>query len=172
MTESLVAILTKICNKTKDEKPRLVFISSAGTKHFMFGGDLLMMQNAIHKSKKEKSLTDTLLYKTFFVRWHAVESAVADLLQSENLSAIAFWKGKVIGGGVGLTHWCHFKIATESASYAVPETNIPMATYQANLCFLPTFSWDNLPRALYIALTVPDITGKDIVRHGIATHFV
>ena len=108
----------------------------------------------------------------FFVRHYLAECAVGEQLQSDSLSAVAIWRGLVIGGGVGLTYWCQFKIATESASFSIPETNMPMGTDQAVACLLPTFDRANLPRALYISLACPQVKGLDVVRHGLATHFV
>lgn len=37
---------------------------------------------------------------------------------------------------------------------------------------MPDFDRRNLPRALYIALYVPQIIGEDIVKYGLATHYV
>ena len=88
------------------------------------------------------------------------------------MTVCSIWKGHVIGGGVGLSFKNRFRIATETASFNLPETHIYFSSDASALSLMPTFNPANLPRALFIALTMTRITGEDIVRNGLATHFV
>ena len=97
---------------------------------------------------------------------------VDHLQRQDQLTVISFWKGHIVGAGVGLTFRNKFKIVTETATFSLPETQIYLGTDISALSFMPTFDATNLPRALYIALTMQRIKGEQIVRHGLATHFV
>ena len=66
----------------------------------------------------------------------------------------SIWKGHVIGGGIGLSFKNRFRIATETATYNLPETHIYFATDASALSFMPNFDIENLPLALYIGLTM------------------
>ena len=82
---------------------------------------------------------------------------------------VALLDGIVMGGGVGLSIYGAYRVATEKAVFAMPETLIGYFTDIGASHFLP-----RLPGklGLFFALTGQRITGRDLFKAGIATHFV
>jgi len=82
---------------------------------------------------------------------------------------IALVDGICMGGGIGLSVHAPYRVATEHAMFAMPETAIG---------FFPdigaTFLLPRLPGELgiYLGLTGARVTGADAVHVGLATHFV
>ncbi len=81
---------------------------------------------------------------------------------------IALIDGICMGGGIGLSVHAPYRVATEHAGFAMPETAIG---------FFPdigaTFLLPRLPGELgiYLGLTGLRVTGADAVHAGLATHF-
>ena len=82
---------------------------------------------------------------------------------------IALIDGICMGGGIGLSVHAPYRVATEHAAFAMPETAIG---------FFPdigaTFLLPRLPGqlGLYLGLTGLRLTGADAVHAGLATHFI
>ena len=76
-----------------------------------------------------------------------------------------------MGGGVGLSCHSKIRIATENTVYAMPETGIGFFTDVAGSYVLPRLK-GNSSLGLYLALTGHRLKGKDLVKWGIATHYV
>lgn len=74
-----------------------------------------------------------------------------------------------MGGGVGISIHAPFRVATENTVFAMPEGKIGFFTDVAGGHFLSRLQ-DNV--GYYLALTSATIKGKDLVRTGVATHFV
>lgn len=77
-----------------------------------------------------------------------------------------------MGGGVGLTWHSPIRIATENSIFAMPETAIGFFTDVGCGYFLPRINNGDFSLGLYIALTGRRIKSQEMVRFGIATHFV
>ncbi|NXQ83548.1 HIBCH protein, partial [Nyctibius grandis] len=71
--------------------------------------------------------------------------------------------------GVGLSVHGHFRVATEKTVFAMPETAIGLFPDVGGGYFLP-----RLPGKIgyYLALTGFRLKGRDVLKAGIATHFV
>lgn len=82
---------------------------------------------------------------------------------------VALLNGIVMGGGVGLSVHGAYRVATEKAVFAMPETAIGFFPDVGGSHFLP-----RLPGKLgiYLALTGARLHGRDLFKAGIATHFV
>lgn len=74
-----------------------------------------------------------------------------------------------MGGGVGLSVHGAFRVATEKAVFAMPETAIGFFPDVGGSHFLP-----RLPGklGLFLALTGHRLEGRDLFKAGVATHFV
>ena len=77
-----------------------------------------------------------------------------------------------MGGGVGLSWHSPFRIATDNSLFAMPETAIGFFTDVGCGYFLPRINNNDFSLGLYIALTGRKIKSNEMVRFGIATHFV
>lgn len=77
-----------------------------------------------------------------------------------------------MGGGVGLTWHSPIRIATEKSMYAMPETAIGFFTDVGGSYFLPRIKGGDLSLGLYLGLTGVRVKARDLVKYGLATHFV
>ncbi|KFQ05717.1 hypothetical protein N329_10866, partial [Haliaeetus albicilla] len=71
--------------------------------------------------------------------------------------------------GVGLSVHGHFRVATEKTLFAMPETAIGLFPDVGGGYFLPRLSGKI---GYYLALTGFRLKGRDVLKAGIATHFV
>uniref|UniRef100_A0A7S3I1Q5 3-hydroxyisobutyryl-CoA hydrolase n=1 Tax=Favella ehrenbergii TaxID=182087 RepID=A0A7S3I1Q5_9SPIT len=76
-----------------------------------------------------------------------------------------------MGGGVGLTWHSPVRIATDNSMYAMPETAIGFFCDVGGSYFLARVK-DDISLGLYIGLTGQRVKSRDLVKWGIATHFV
>lgn len=89
-----------------------VMLDHAGERGFCAGGDIRMLQ--------ESGQGDGVAARAFF----HIEYRLNALLQSYPKTALAIMDGIVMGGGVGLSMPCRFRVATERTVFAMPETGI------------------------------------------------
>ncbi|KAJ7395591.1 3-hydroxyisobutyryl-CoA hydrolase, mitochondrial [Pitangus sulphuratus] len=82
---------------------------------------------------------------------------------------VALIDGITMGGGVGLSVHGHFRVATEKTLFAMPETAIGLFPDVGGGYFLPRLSGK---LGYYLALTGCRLKGRDVLKAGIATHFV
>ncbi len=94
------------------------------------------------------------------------------LSQMKDSIRIAVWNGIVMGAGVGLTWHSQIRIATENSFFAMPETAIGFFTDVGCGYFLPRINRGDSSLGLYVGLTGKRIKSKELVKYGIATHFV
>uniref|UniRef100_A0A8C9FL13 3-hydroxyisobutyryl-CoA hydrolase n=1 Tax=Pavo cristatus TaxID=9049 RepID=A0A8C9FL13_PAVCR len=82
---------------------------------------------------------------------------------------VALIDGITMGGGVGLSVHGHFRVATEKTVFAMPETAIGLFPDVGGGYFLPRLSGKI---GYLLALTGFRLKGRDVLKAGIATHFV
>lgn len=76
-----------------------------------------------------------------------------------------------MGGGVGLTWHSPVRVATDNSMYAMPETAIGFFCDVGGSYFLSRVKND-ISLGLYLGLTGNRVKAKDLVKWGIATHYV
>ena len=76
-----------------------------------------------------------------------------------------------MGGGVGLTWHSPIRVATNNSMYAMPETAIGFFTDVGGSYFLSRVKND-ISLGLYLGLTGQRIKARDLVKWGLATHYV
>ncbi|XP_023945182.1 3-hydroxyisobutyryl-CoA hydrolase, mitochondrial [Bicyclus anynana] len=130
----------------------LVIIKGAGDKAFCAGGDVKM---AIDK------VEGPIFFHT--------EYNVNYLIGKYKIPYIAFLNGITMGGGLGLSVHGRYRVATEKTMIAMPETKIGLFPDVGGSYFLPRLP---VNLGLYLGLTGDRLKGKDVVKAGIATHFV
>jgi enoyl-CoA hydratase/carnithine racemase len=89
---------------------------------------------------------------------------------SQNPVVISFWDGIVMGGGVGISIYGKYRIATERTVFAMPETGIGLFPDVGTTFWMPRLLSPSL--ALYIALTGRRLMPADLIYTGLATHYV
>lgn len=77
-----------------------------------------------------------------------------------------------MGGGVGLTWHSPIRIATDNSMYAMPETAIGFFTDVGASYFLPRIKNGDFSLGLYLGLTGMRVKNRDLVKYGLATHYV
>ncbi|KFV63473.1 hypothetical protein N307_05635, partial [Dryobates pubescens] len=148
--------------KTWEQDPEtcLIIIKGTGEKAFCAGGDVRAIRDA-------GKLGDRLA-QDFFKEEYALNNAVGTCKKPY----VALIDGITMGGGVGVSVHGHFRVATEKTLFAMPETAI------GKYCLFPDVGGGYfLPRlsgriGYYLALTGSRLKGRDVLKAGIATHFV
>jgi 3-hydroxyisobutyryl-CoA hydrolase len=141
---------------------KLVYFRGEGGKAFCAGGDIMSLYKAKAEAKdgSKPKILDSFFRQEFLLDYH---------LATMKPVQVALWDGIVMGGGVGLTIHAPHRIATEKSVFAMPEAKIGFFTDVGGGFFLSKLK-DNI--GLYLGLTSDTLKGKDLVRAGIANHFI
>src|SRR3978361_817612 len=140
-----------------DPHGHAVVIEGAGDRAFCAGGDIRALRDG-------QLAGDRASVDRFFTEEYALNLAIATYPKPY----VALIDGICMGGGIGLSVHARYRVATEHAGFAMPETAIG---------FFPdigaTFLLPRLPGELgtYLGLTGLRVTGPDAVHAGLATHF-
>jgi enoyl-CoA hydratase/carnithine racemase len=134
-----------------------VVIEGAGDRAFCAGGDIRVLREA-------QIAGDLATVDEFFAEEYALNLAIATYPKPY----IALVDGICMGGGIGLSVHAPYRVATEHAGFAMPETAIGFFTDIGATFLLP-----RLAGALgtYLGLTGARVNGADAVHAGLATHF-
>jgi len=84
---------------------------------------------------------------------------------------IALWDGLVFGGGVGVSLYGKYRVATEHSLWAMPETMIGFFPDVGALYQMPKIM-PSMGMVSYLALTGHRLTAPDLMYSGLATHYV
>lgn len=84
----------------------------------------------------------------------------------------SFWDGIVMGGGVGISIYGQYRIATENTLFAMPETGIGLFPDVGSLYWMPRLLANHPGVAVYLALTGQRLRAPDLLYCGLATHYV
>ena len=137
---------------------RAITVESATDRGFCAGGDIRQVrQNTLDG--------DLAASETFF----ATEYEVDHLLGTYPVPVVALIDGVCLGGGIGLSVHGPFRVVTERASLAMPETAIGFFPDVGASHALP-----RLPGAIgtYLGLTGARVDAADALACGLATHLV
>ncbi|XP_074685709.1 3-hydroxyisobutyryl-CoA hydrolase, mitochondrial isoform X1 [Strix aluco] len=145
--------------KTWEQDPEtfLIIIKGTGGKAFCAGGDIIAISDA---GKVGDRLT-----QDFFREEYILNNAIGTCKKPY----VALIDGITMGGGVGLSVHGHFRVATERTLFAMPETAIGLFPDVGGGYFLPRLSGKI---GYFLALTGFRLKGRDVLKAGIATHFV
>ena len=100
-------------------------------------------------------------------------AAASTAQQSKLPTQISLWDGIVMGGGVGISIFGKYRVATERTVFAMPETAIGLFPDVGALYILPHILRQfNTGLAPYLLLTGTRLFPHDIVKTGLATHYV
>ena len=154
----MIRACAAILEEWRDD-PRIdaVVIQGSGDRAFCAGGDIRALRDA--QISGNRPVADQ-----FFTEEYALNEVIATYPKPY----IALIDGICMGGGIGLSVHAPYRVATEHAAFAMPETAIG---------FFPdigaTFLLPRLPGELgtYLGLTGLRLTGADAVHAGFATHY-
>lgn len=141
--------------KSWQDKKSLVVIKGTGEKSFCAGGDVrAVVENGATESSRN-----------FFREEYRLNA----LINAYKPDYVAIVDGITMGGGVGLSVHGKYRIATERTMFAMPETAIGLFPDVGGGHFLPRLQGK---LGLYLGLTGFRLKGKDVMKAGIATHYV
>jgi len=135
----------------------LVVIKGAGSKAFCAGGDVVALTKAAVKGEPMK---DEFMYYEY-----QLNHTIGHL----SMPYVALIDGVVMGGGVGLSVHGKYRVATEKTMFAMPETAIGLFPDVGGGHFLPRLTGQ---LGMFLALTGHRLKGRDVLKAGVATHFV
>jgi enoyl-CoA hydratase len=155
----MIRALTRALEEWRDE-PRVhaVVIEGAGERAFCAGGDVRALRQ--YELDGEHHRADQ-----FFREEYALNLMIATYPKPY----IALIDGICMGGGIGVSVHAPYRVATEHAAFAMPETAIGFFPDIGATYFLPRLPGDI---GVYLGLTGLRMQGADAVHAGLATHFV
>ena len=136
---------------------KVVVIDHAGERGFCAGGDIRMLAASGAGDGGEA--------REFFF----TEYRLNTLLHDYPKTLVAIMDGVTMGGGVGISRPCRFRVATERTSFAMPETGIGLFPDVGGGWYLPRMS-DHV--GLWLALTGARIKAADCELTCLATDYV
>ncbi|MFC3581391.1 enoyl-CoA hydratase/isomerase family protein [Sphingomonas hylomeconis] len=156
-TDMCEAMLAALDAWATDPAIEAILIDHAEGRGLCAGGDIRMLA--------ESGATDGVAARAFF----HVEYRLNHRLFSYAKTTVAFMDGITMGGGVGLSLPCDFRIATENTKFAMPETGIGLFPDVGGGWYL-----SRLPgrTGQYLALTGHRLDGAECLALGLATHYV
>ncbi len=152
------AILAALEAWRGDDGIRAVILDhAAGTRGFCAGGDIRMLA--------ESGAGDGEAARRFF----ATEYRMNHRLFTYAKPIVAVMDGITMGGGVGVSLPCRYRIATENTKFAMPETGIGLFPDVGAGWYL-----SRLPGRIgqYLALTGQRLDGGEAHALGLATHYL
>ncbi|MEH3046371.1 enoyl-CoA hydratase/isomerase family protein [Sphingomonas adhaesiva] len=141
----------------EDAAIRCVVIDHAEGRGFCAGGDIRMLADS--------GATDGAEARAFF----HTEYRMNHRLFTYAKDTVAFMDGITMGGGVGISQPCRYRVATENTKLAMPETGIGLFPDVGGGWYL-----SRLPGRIgqYLALTGHRLDGAETHALGLATHYL
>ncbi len=158
LTTQMCGVMSEALLKWRDDpEVRSVLIDHAEGRGFCAGGDVVMLWRSGGGDAEDA--------KHFFF----AEYRLNHLLFTYPKPTIAMMDGITMGGGVGISLPCKFRIATEATRFAMPETSIGLFPDVGGGWYLP-----RLPGRVgeFMALTGARLDGAECQYLGLATHYV
>ncbi|MDB5694893.1 MAG: enoyl-CoA hydratase, partial [Sphingomonas bacterium] len=154
MCEAMLAALEEW---RTDDSVRAVIIDHAEGRGFCAGGDIRMLADS--------GAADGVAARAFF----HTEYRLNHKLFTYAKPTVAFMDGVTMGGGVGLSLPCKYRVATENTRFAMPETGIGLFPDVGAGWYL-----SRLPGRMgqYLALTGHRLDGSECTFLGLATHYI
>ncbi|WP_030678842.1 enoyl-CoA hydratase/isomerase family protein [Streptomyces cellulosae] len=158
LTTDMVVAIDRVLAGWEHTPLSAVVLASTSTKAFCAGGDI--------RTIREHSLAgDAEASERFFASEYRLNARIAEY----PVPVVSLIDGVCMGGGLGLSVHGTFRVVTERAVLAMPETGIGFFPDVGASYFLP-----RLPGAIgmYLGLTGHRLDAADALYTGLATHFV
>ena len=158
LTRDMCAAMTEaLLDWRPDLSVEAVLIDHAEGRGFCAGGDIRMLA--------ESGAADGAEARDFFF----VEYRLNHLLFTYAKATVAFMDGITMGGGVGISQPCRYRVATENTRFAMPETAIGLFPDVGGGWYL-----SRLPGRVgqFLALTGARLDGPECLNLGLATHYL
>lgn len=140
--------------KDFEDKKKLVIIKSSDDEIFCSGGDVVDVVSCGVERMKD-------LFRYGYRGVHHIATY--------KIPYVALINGSTIGGASMFTMSAKYRVATEKTSFAMPETSIGFFNDSGASFFLSRL---RNKFGIYMGLTGAKLTGFDVMKFGIASHFV
>lgn len=155
---SMVWAMTRaLLDWREDPAVRIVLIDHAAGRGFCAGGDVVSIAKDVPDGGQ--------VGRDFFFH----EYRLNHLMYTYPKPGVAFMDGVTMGGGVGISCPCRYRVATERTLFAVPETTIGLFPDVGGGRYLSRLRRRS---AQYLALTGARLDGADCVAMGLANFYV
>jgi enoyl-CoA hydratase len=163
--KAIHALTTEMCDVMSeallrwrnDPDIQAVLIDHMTGRGFCAGGDVVMLA-------KSGSGDATKARQFFFAEYR-----LNHLLFTYDKPTVAIMDGITMGGGVGISQPCTYRVATENTRFAMPETGIGLFPDVGGGWYLSRLQGR---LGQYVALTGARLDGGDCCYLGLATHYV
>ena len=142
--------------------PRNLILKTDHPKAFSAGGDIMCLLDMYKADAPEEDMF------RFFKFEFEVDLKLANL-REKGVNTFALWDGIVMGGGVGISSGCKWRVACEKTLYAMPETRIGLFVDVAQSYYLNRLD-NQLGR--YLCLLGQRLKGKQATLAGVANAFL
>lgn len=159
------AITPKVVAWNTDPSTSVILMDGAGDKAFCAGGDVVDVAKSGRGGPDGKGTDGGQLSRDFFREEYILDHMLARLSKPY----VALIDGITMGGGVGISLPADFRVATERTLYAMPETAIGLFPDVGGSFYLSRLQGQ---LGMYLALTGARLKGEDLLRAGIATHYI
>ena len=135
---------------------------------FCAGGDVKRVYNSgIDASQGPHGVGASGVYTAEMFR---KEFIVNHMMAAWDRPQISLWDGIVMGGGVGISIYGKYRVATENTVFAMPETGIGLFPDIGSMYWMThMLDWSV---ASYLALSGARLRAPDLLYTGLATHYV
>jgi enoyl-CoA hydratase len=151
------AMIAALLDWREDPAVQAVMLDHAEGRGFCAGGDVVMLARS--------GASDGAEARAFFFE----EYRLNHLLFTYAKPTLAFMDGITMGGGVGLSQPCKYRVATENTRFAMPETAIGLFPDVGGGWYLPRLPGRVGP---FLALTGARLDGSECFHLGLATHYI
>ncbi|MEA3000964.1 MAG: enoyl-CoA hydratase [Sphingomonadales bacterium] len=151
------AMIAALLAWREDGAVQAVLIDHAHGRGFCAGGDVVMLARSAAGDGREA--------RAFFHEEYRLNHQLFTYAKP----TIAFMDGITMGGGVGISQPCKYRVATENTRFAMPETAIGLFPDVGGGWYLPRLAGRVGP---FLALTGARLDGSECFHLGIATHYV
>jgi len=155
--EMCTAMIAALTDWATNPAIDLVMIDHAEGRGFCAGGDIRMIADS--------AAIDGVAGRAFFHE----EYRLNHLLFTYAKPTIAFMDGITMGGGVGISQPCTFRVVTERTMYAMPETGIGLFTDVGGGRYLSRMPGRT---GQYVGLTGARLNGAECLALALGTHYV
>ena len=158
LTRDMCDAMSKVLLAWRDDPSiQIVVIDHAEGRGFCAGGDVVMLARS--------GAEDAADARAFFFS----EYRLNHLLFTYPKPTVAIMDGITMGGGVGISMPCEFRVATENTRFAMPETGIGLFPDVGGGWYL-----SRLPGRVgqFMALTGARLDASECVYLGLATNYV
>src|SRR3569623_1391547 len=155
--DMVLAMTRALLDWRSDPDVRIVLIDHAEGRGFCAGGDVVTIAKDVPQGAQ--------VGRDFFFH----EYRLNHLMYTYPKPGVAFMDGVTMGGGVGISCPCRYRVATERTLFAMPETTIGRFPDVGGGRYL---SRRRGRSAQYLALTGARLNGADCVALGLASHYI